>query len=93
MSLTGGIVLFVVIWFLALFITLQITTHTQGDAGEIVPGTHEGAPDNFRIGRTFLITTAITVPLWGLVAAIILSGAISVEDLDWMHVLGERVPN
>lgn len=93
MSITGGLILFVVIWFLALFVTLQVTTHTQGDAGEVVPGTHEGAPSDFRLKRTFLITTAVAVPLWLLCAAVILYGGITVEDLDWFGVLGERIPN
>jgi predicted secreted protein len=93
MSITGGIVLFVTIWFLTLFVVLQVTTHTQGDAGDVVPGTHEGAPHDFRLKRTLLLTTAWAVPLWGIAAGLILSDIITVEDLDWLHVLGERVPN
>ncbi len=93
MSVTGGIVLFVVIWFMMMFIVLPIRARSQADAGEIVPGTHAGAPANFRLGRTVVIVTLWTILIWGIVAAIILLGIITVEDLDWMGVLGERVPN
>ena len=93
MSITGGAVLLIVIWFMTLFIVLQATARTQGDEGEVVPGTHEGAPANFRVGRTMLITSAIALPLWGAAVATIVSGVISVESLDWMGVLGERTPN
>jgi len=93
MSITGAAVLLIVIWFLTLFIVLQVTARTQGDEGKVVPGTHAGAPANFRIGRTMLITSAIALPLWGAAVAVIVSGAISIESLDWMGVLGERVPN
>lgn len=93
MSITGGAVLLVTIWFLTLFIVLQVTAHTQGDAGEVVPGTHEGAPADFRLKRTFLITSAFALPIWAAIAALILWGPISIEDLDWMNVLGDRTPN
>ena len=92
MSITGGIVLFVVIWFLTMFIVLPITQRTQGENGAVVPGTHQGAPANFRLKRTMLIVTGLTVVIWAIVATIIFSGWISIEDLDTMGVLGERTP-
>ena len=93
MSITAGAVLFVVIWFLTMFVTLPIALRTQGEAGDVVPGTHEGAPANFRLRRTLLIVTAAAVLIWVLVAWVIVSGFITVEDLDTWGVLGERVPN
>lgn len=93
MSITGGIVLFVVIWFITMFVTLPITLRTQGEAGEVVPGTHQGAPADFRLRKTMLIVTLVTVVLWAIVAAVIFSGWITIEDLDTMGVLGERIPN
>lgn len=93
MSVTGGIVLFVVIWFMTMFVILPIRMRSQGDAGEVVPGTHEGAPADFRLGRTMLITTIVTIPVWGAVAAVILTGVVTVDMLDFYGYLGERVPN
>jgi predicted secreted protein len=93
MSVTGAIVLFVVLWFMMMFIILPIRARSQADAGEVVPGTPEGAPANFRLGRTALIVTLWALLVWAISVGIILSGCISVEDLDWMNVLDERVPN
>lgn len=93
MSITGGIVLFIVVWFLVMFVVLPIRARSQAEAGEVVPGTHAGAPANFRLKRTSLIVTVLAVLVWAILATIIFSGVISIEDLDWLGVLGERVPN
>ena len=93
MSITAGAVLFVVIWFLTMFVTLPIALRTQGESGDVVPGTHAGAPANFRLRRTILIVTGATLVIWGAVVWVILSGLISIEDLDTWGVLGERIPN
>ncbi len=83
MSITSGIVLFAVTWFLVMFITLPIRLRTQGDEGEIVPGTHAGAPANFKLKRTMAIVTAVTLVLWGLELWVIQSGMITVRGFDW----------
>ena len=93
MSVTGAIVLFVVLWFMMMFIILPIRARSQADEGSVVPGTPEGAPANFRLGRTVLIVTLWALLVWAISAGIVLSGWISIEDLDWMNVLDERVPN
>lgn len=89
MSITSAIVLFAVIWFMVFLIVLPIRLKTQGDVGEIVHGTHAGAPHDPQVGRRAKITTAISVVLWVVVAGTILSGVISVRDLDWRNVMGD----
>ena len=39
MNLTGGIVLYAVLWFLVLFVLLPFGQQSQADAGEVTPGT------------------------------------------------------
>ena len=91
MSITGGIVLFAVIWFMTLFVTLQIGAgRSQDEQGEIAPGTPAGAPADLRIGRIAMITTVVTVVLWSVIAAIIIWGGITIYDLDWFGRLGPR---
>ena len=85
MSITSAIVLFAVIWFMVLFIVLPLRLKTQGDVGEIVPGTHAGAPADAQLGKRVKIVTLITIPLWIIIAGTILSGVISVRDLDWFE--------
>lgn len=82
MNLTGGIVLYTVLWFLTLFIVVLIGQRSQADAGEIVPGTPAGAPANFVIGRKLIWTTVIAAVIWAPIAWVILSGVISREELE-----------
>lgn len=83
MGPVSAIVLFAVIWSMVFFIVLPLRMVSQGDAGDIVPGTHASAPANAQIGRKAKITTIWAVPIWAIIAGTILSGAISVRDLDW----------
>ena len=87
MTVTAALVLYVVIWFMTMFVTLPIRLRTQGDEGEIVPGTHAGAPADFKLGRTLLIVTVFGTIVWAIVAGIIVSGVITIEDIDWFNRL------
>jgi len=88
MGITSAIVLYAVIWFMVLFITLPIGLRTQGDEGEVVPGTMAGSPANLKMKRKLWIVTAISAVLWVVIAGIILSGAITVRDFDFFGRLG-----
>jgi len=92
MGITSALVLFAVIWSLLFLIILPIRVKTQGDLGEIVPGTHAGAPEVHNIGKKAKITTVISLVLWAIISTIILSGAITVRDLDWFNRMGPEAP-
>jgi predicted secreted protein len=83
MAVTSAIVLYAVIWFMVMFIVLPIRLRTQGDEGKVVPGTQAGAPVNFNLKRTALIVSAITFVIWALIVAVIVSGTLTIRDLDW----------
>ena len=82
MGITSALVLFAVIWFLVLFVVLPLRLTTQGDAGEVTPGTQAGAPAELNLKRKFKIVTAVSAVLWVISAGVIFSGAVSVRDLD-----------
>ncbi len=82
MTITAAIVLFAVIWFLTLFVVLPIGLRTQGEAGDVVPGTPSSAPANPRMRRKFVLVTVITLGLWIPLCAFIQWGGVSVRDLD-----------
>lgn len=82
MTITGALVLFVMIWFLTLFIALPIRMRTQGEAGEVVPGTPASAPVDPQLRRKFFWVTLVTLALWLPLCAFILWGGVSVRDLD-----------
>lgn len=85
MGITSAIVLFAVIWFLTLFIVLPLRLKTQGDVGKIEPGTHAGSPVNPNMKKRFLVTTAVAVVLWAIIAGSIISGVFAVRDFDWFN--------
>ncbi|KJZ19655.1 DUF1467 family protein [Loktanella sp. S4079] len=85
MGITSAIVLFAVVWAMVFFVVLPLRVETQGEAGEVVPGTHASAPADAQIKRKAIITTLWAVPIWAVIAGTILSGAISVRDIDWFN--------
>ncbi len=85
MGITSAIVLFAVIWFMTFLIVLPLGLRTQGEAGDIVPGTHGSAPADPQMRRKVRLTTLWAVGLWVVIAGTILSGLITVRDLDWFN--------
>lgn len=85
MTITSVLVLFAVVWFMVLFIALPVRLKTQGDVGEVVPGTHAGAPANFHLKRKLVWVTAISLVVWLILTVIIQSGVVGVRDLDWFQ--------
>lgn len=82
MNLTGGIVLYAVLWFLTLFVVIPIGQRSQQDAGEVVPGTPAGAPSDTPWRRKLILTTLISAAIWAVIAWLILGGLISREDIE-----------
>lgn len=88
MNLTGGIVLFASIWFLTLFVVLPFGQRSQADAGEVVAGTHAGAPSDMASWRRKLvITTLVTTAIWGVIAFVILGDYITRDDISQLDHL------
>ncbi len=92
MGVVTGLVLFAVIWFMVLFILLPVGLRTQGDEGDVVDGTHASAPANFSLKRKARMVTIVSTVIWVIVAAVILSGLITIEDLDWFNRVREGLP-
>lgn len=87
MNLTGGIVLFASIWFLTLFCVMPIGQRSQADAGEVVHGTHAGAPSGINWRRKLLWTTGVSSVIWGILAFVILGGIITRADISQLDQL------
>lgn len=82
MTITAAVVLYSVIWFLALFVALPIGETSQQESGEVVPGTPASAPVDAMFKKKIIWVTIVSTVLWAITCAIILSGVISVESLD-----------
>jgi len=66
MTLTFGLAIYFIMWWLTLFAVLPFGLRTQHDQGEVVPGTPESAPAKPRLVRVFLINTAVSGVLFAL---------------------------
>jgi predicted secreted protein len=88
MTIPAGLVLFAVIWFMVLFVVLPLRLKSQGETGEVVPGTPSSAPERIELGRKVLIVTAVSVVLFVPLAWIIASGVVTIRDIDFFGRMG-----
>ena len=91
MSIMSAIVLLAVIWFMVLFVVLPLRLRTQGESGHVVPGTPSSAPDEAHIWRKVKLVTAVALVLWVLISSVIISGIITVEQIDFFGRMTPRV--
>ena len=83
MNITAAIVLFSVIWFMVFLVVLPLRLTTQGEAGDVVPGTHASSPHDLPLGRKARVTTIWAVALFVVIASVLTWGPWGVRDLDW----------
>jgi predicted secreted protein len=88
MTITAALVLFAVTWFLVFFCVLPLRLTTQGDAGSRVAGTPAGAPVAEIVGHKARITTVWAVVVWALLVAFVMSGVVSIRDIDFFGRMG-----
>ena len=88
MGIVSGIVLYLVFWFITFLVALPIRIQTQGEAGEVVPGTHDGSPQKHHLKKKAIITTIVAAVLWAIAAYIIITGTITVRDIDMFDRMG-----
>ena len=81
MSVPFAIAIYVIIWWTLLFAILPIGVRTQGEDGEVVPGTPESAPTRPRLLRVVLLTTIVSALVFAAVWAAVRWGVIDLERL------------
>ena len=89
MGPVSGIVLFAVVWTMVFFVVLPLKFVSQGEAGDVVPGTHASAPADPQLKKKAKITTIWAVGIWAILATILLSGWIGVRDIDMFNRMGD----
>ena len=70
-----SLILFVLIWWVALFAVLPLGVRAVADADPVTGW--RGTPDRVRFGRIILITSLISLVVWGLAMCVILSPYLS----------------
>ena len=88
MGITSALVLYAVLWFLTFLIVIPFRVETQGDRGEIVPGTMAGAPEHHGLRKKAILTTIIAAVLWAVIAYVIFTGLVTVRDIDVFNRMG-----
>lgn len=83
-----GLVLFAVIWSMSFLVAIPIRLQTQDEAGAVVPGTHGGSPQRHDLGKKALIATVVSVVIWAVIAWVILTGRITLDDIDLFTPFG-----
>ncbi len=81
MSIAGMIVTYIIIWWMVLFMVLPWGVTSQKDAGDIVPGTADGAPVKPQLGKKALITTGIATIFWGIFYYLMVNDIIHLGDI------------
>lgn len=89
MTIIAAFVLFSVTWFMVFFCVLPLRFVSQADAGKVVPGTPKSAPAGNVVVRKAKITTLVAIVVWAALSAVIMSGWITLRDID---VMGRMPP-
>lgn len=79
MSTTLSIALYFVIWWTTLFAVLPIGVRTQGEAGEVVPGTPQSAPVRPRILWILGVNTLVAAVVFAIVWFAVTRGWVPIE--------------
>jgi predicted secreted protein len=87
MTISAAIVLLAVIWFLLLFIALPLNIKTQKESGKTVPGTPSSAPENLNLKKKIIMVSIFTIIIWVPIITLIMSGILTISDLDFFHKL------
>jgi predicted secreted protein len=77
------IAMYFVIWWICLFGVLPLRVRTQGEAGDVVPGTPASAPDRPQLLLKAAITTAVAaIVLAGIVG--LLNSGLALDDIPFL---------
>ena len=79
MSLSLSIALYFVIWWTTLFAVLPIGVRTQGEAGEVVPGTPASAPVKPRVLWVLGVNTLVASVVFVLVRVAIVYRLVPID--------------
>ena len=80
-TISTGLAVYFVIWWLVLFLTLPFGVRSQHEDGDSAPGTDPGAPILARMGRKLLMTTLISGVIFAIAMWAYHQGYFNIERL------------
>lgn len=69
MDLAFNLALYFMIWWMCLFAVLPFGLRTQGEAGDVVPGTPASAPTKPKLKKLFAINSVVALLVFAFVWA------------------------
>ncbi len=81
MDLILGIAIYFVCWWMVLFTVLPLGVKTQGEEGNVVPGTPQSAPVVPAIFKKMIITTIISSIIFAIIFWVMESKIITIDDI------------
>ena len=67
MSITGSLVIYMILWWLILFLILPRNISSQEETENVIKGTDPGAPVNSNIKKKLILTTIITTIIFAII--------------------------
>ena len=81
MSITGSLIIYILIWWIVFFSVLPIGIQSQNKKfKDTLHGNDAGAPKNPKIGKKFLITTLITTLAFFGIYYIVINGYFNLRE-------------
>ena len=80
-TISTGLAIYFVIWWIVLFLTLPFGVRSQHEDGEGAAGTDPGAPIAARMGRKLVWTTLISAVIFAVAMLAYNAGYLNIERL------------
>jgi predicted secreted protein len=74
MTIAIVVAIYFILWWLSLLIVLPWGAHSQGESGDVAPGTEPGAPSINRVKLKLVLATVIATVLFAMLWAAIFAG-------------------
>lgn len=84
MNFVTGLVVYLIVWWLALFTILPIGVRGQAESGDVVAGTESGAPVSPDIRRKAWMTTVLAAVIWLVLFVVLEFRLISLEHIPFL---------
>jgi predicted secreted protein len=81
MTLTTGLAIYFIIWWLALFVVLPWGIRSQEESGDIAPGSDPGAPAVPRLLAKLIWTTLVAAVVFAALYVIYVNKWVLLDDL------------
>lgn len=85
MAWYSGFVVYAFVWFITFLVVLPLRTKTQGEMGDVTPGTPSSAPADPQLRKKVIITTIAATIIWAGLVWFITSGVVSLDSIDVLN--------